>query len=158
MGGFARHLLTAISFMHDRGIIHRNLHPGVIYLRRPSRGVSLKIADFDYARVANLKSIAGEAGELGTHGYVAPELWMTDDYDHRVDIFSAGAMLFELYSGKKLYNDLPEMLRHREVWRQKRKWIEDASMRDLFEAMLDVDLDKRQAGFDDALAYFSERY
>lgn len=155
MKQFARHLLTAISFMQERGIIHRNLHPQVVYLRHPSTGVSLKIADFDYARVANLKSIAGEPGEVGTQGYIAPELWMSDEYDYRVDIFSAAAMLFELFCGKKLYQSLSEMLDHDAIWQKKCEQIEDPELARILTKMIATAPEGRQDGFDRAVAYFA---
>lgn len=155
MKQFAHHLLSAISYMHARGIIHRNLHPQVIYLRHPSTGVSLKIADFDYARVANLKSIACDAGEFGTHGYIAPELWMTDDYDHRVDIFSAAAMIYELFTGRKLYNSLSEMLKHDAIWQERRESVACEVLREILSMMIATEPEGRQAGLERALIYFA---
>lgn len=154
---FAKHLLKGISFMHSRDIIHRNLHPGVIYLTNSRSGVPLKIADFDYARVAHLKSIAGQISDLGTEGYAAPEMWMEETYDHRVDIFSAGVILFEMFTGMHLYSDLPQMLRHDEVWAQKRDLVDDDDLRALLDGMLSSDPDGRNAGFEAALEYFSAR-
>lgn len=158
MGQIARHLLSAISFMHQRNIIHRNLHPGVVYMRHPASGTSLKIADFDYARVAKLKSITAQLGEFGAEGYVAPELWRAESYDHRVDIFSAGAMLFELFSGRRLFDDMTEIVRHKQLWAKKRQWIEDRTARRHFDKMVSTDLDARQRGFDAALKYFSDNF
>ncbi|QDG53142.1 hypothetical protein FIV42_21065 [Persicimonas caeni] len=153
-GRFAKHLLKAISFMHSRDIIHRNLHPGVIYLTNSEEGVPLKIADFDYARVANLKSIAGQISDLGTEGYAAPELWMEDGYDFRVDIFSAGVILYELFTGRYFYADLPEMLRHDEVWQEKRELLDDPILRSLLDKMVSSDPDARSVGLQEALEHF----
>ncbi len=157
-GRYAKHLLKAISFMHSRDIIHRNLHPGVIYLTNSQQGVPLKIADFDYARVANLKSIAGQISDLGTEGYAAPELWMEDGYDFRVDIFSAGVIIYELFTGRYFYADLPEMLRHEEVWQEKRHFIEDPQLRQWLDQMVSSDPDERTAGLEAAVEYFESKY
>ena len=156
IGRYAKHLLKAISFMHSRDIIHRNLHPGVVYLTDTENGVPLKIADFDYARVANLKSIAGQISDLGTEGYAAPELWMEDGYDYRVDIFSAGVMLYELFTGRYFYADLPEMLRHDEVWQEKRDLVADPRLRKLLDKMVSSNPEDRTAGFEAALELFDE--
>lgn len=158
MGEFARHLLTAISYMHQRNITHRNLHPGVIYLRHPSSGVPLKIADFDYARVSHLRSITAELGRFGAQGYVAPELWKGEPYDHRVDMFSAGAMLFELFTGQRIYQDLAEMVRHEAIWSEKRLELKSRAMRQFFDKLLSPDLELRESGFQTALAYFNRRF
>jgi tRNA A-37 threonylcarbamoyl transferase component Bud32 len=152
---FAKHLLKAIAFMHSRDIIHRNLHPGVIYLTNSTSGVPLKIADFDYARVANMRSIAGQISDLGTEGYAAPELWMEEGYDHRVDIFSVGVMIFELFTGRYLYRDLPEMLRHDEVWAEKRRYIDDSGLREVLDRLVASNPDERAKGFDFAQRFFA---
>lgn len=156
MRGYSKYLLEALAYMHGRDIIHRNLHPGVVYLTNSRSGVPLKVADFDYARVAYLKSIAGQISDLGTEGYAAPELWMDDGYDHRVDIFSAGVILFELFAGCHLYADLPEMLRHQEVWADKRDWIADAQLREMLDKMVSDDPDARTQGFEAARRYFDD--
>lgn len=158
LGRYSKHLLKAISFMHQREIIHRNLHPQVIYLTREGDSVPLKIADFDYARVANLKSIAGQISDLGTEGYAAPELWMEDDYDHRVDIFSAGVIIYELFTGRFLYSDLPEMLRHEEVWLEKRDLLDDPDLVEVLDRLLATDPEPRTGALEDAIALFDARY
>ncbi len=151
------HLLNAVSFMHSRNIVHRNLHPGVVYMTNSKSSVPLKIADFDYARVANLKSIAGHISDLGTEGYAAPELWKEDDYDHRIDLFSVGVILFELLSGRFLYRNLPEMLRHEEVWATKRNIIEDEEIREVLDLLVSTDPCERTTGLEGALRVFEAR-
>lgn len=151
---FSKHLLKAVSFMHSRDIIHRNLHPGVIYLTDSEQGVPLKIADFDYARVASLHSIAGQISDLGTEGYAAPELWMEEGYDQRVDIFSVGVIIFELFTGRFLYSDLPEMLRHEEVWAEKRHDIDDPELREILDRLVATDPAERSPGLEAALEFF----
>ncbi len=132
----AVHLLQGVKFMHERGIVHRNLHPGVIYMTGDAGGVPLKITDFDYARVIQLPSIEGTFDEMGTEGYSAPELWRRNDYDHRVDIFSVGAILFELLTGQRLYQSLTEMVNHDSTWATRRELLDDEISRDLLDHLL----------------------
>lgn len=155
--GFCKHLVRAVSFMHEHRITHRNLHPKVIYLTRSDAPVPFKIADFDYARVASLKSIAGQLSDLGTEGYAAPELWKDEDYDHRVDIFSIGTIIFELLTGKCLFCNLPEMLRHEEVWQEKRTWIDDPDLRAVVGRLIATEPSERSEGLKDGLDLFEER-
>lgn len=153
---YAHHLIQAVSFMHARKIIHRNLHPGVIYLTRSMASVPLKIADFDYARVGNLKTIAHELQSIGTDGYRAPELWVDDVHDHRVDIFSLGAIVFELLVGQPLFENMSDILQQEEIWRERRRLLPDDRVRAVLDAMIDADVQRRVAHLDDALALFRE--
>ena len=153
---FAKHLLQAISFMHEREIVHRNLHPKVVYLTRDGDDVPLKIADFDYARVANLRSITGELSDLGAEGYAAPEVWSEDGYDHRIDLYSAGVILFELFTGRFLFGGLSEMLRPAEVWREKRELVDDPELRDVLDLLISTEPKQRSRGLKEALELFDE--
>ncbi|MFU8806181.1 MAG: NERD domain-containing protein kinase family protein [Bradymonadaceae bacterium] len=153
---FARHLVQAVSFMHSRDIIHRNLNPGVIYLTESPQTVPLKIADFDYARVGDLQSIAQELTCIGTQGYRAPELWLDQDYDHRVDIFSVGVIIYELLAGRSLYGNISDILQHSEIWKERRRLLPDDRVRTVLDAMVDGDFHARVDHLEDALALFCE--
>lgn len=154
---FCKHLVRAVSYLHEHKITHRNLHPEVIYVTRSSSPVPFKIADFDYARVASLKSIAGQLSNLGTEGYSAPELWKDEEHDHRVDIFSIGAIIFELLTGKCLFCSLPEMLRHEQVWDEKRHWVEDDQLRSVLDQLVSPQPAERSEGLDEAVGLFDDR-
>ena len=147
------HLLRAVQFMHNRGIIHRNLRPGVIALTRESQeGVPFKITDFDYARMVELPSIDGMSAELGADGYAAPELWQRESYDHRVDIFSVGVIAFELFTGEPLYTSLGEMLDYEDTWLAKRGQVPKAEVRDLLDQLLQGDPNERPSDLSEAIA------
>lgn len=106
----ALQLLAGLAAAHARGIVHRDLKPENIFIT--SDGV-VKILDFGLA-----KRIGGAAGDddqsatrpqtlggmvLGTLGYMAPEQARGRDADHRADIFSAGAILFEMLTGQRAF-------------------------------------------------------
>ncbi len=131
----ALHMLRAVESIHCRGVVHRNLHPDVFYLS-PDRDVPFRLADFDYARVASLQSIADEMGELGTQGYVAPEIWKREPHDHRADIYSLGVMLFELLTGDPLYRGMNEILDHKTTWRERRSALHPPAIRRALDTML----------------------
>jgi serine/threonine-protein kinase len=133
--------------MHDEGIVHRNLNPDVIYLAE-ARGegdsdVPLRLADFDYARMTQLRSIAGGLSAIGTEGYAAPEIWNGDEHDYRADVFSLGSVLFELLAGETLFSGISEVLDYRSVWREKRSRVGPARLRSLLDEMLVGDPDER---------------
>jgi serine/threonine protein kinase len=134
---YMEHLCLAVSSMHRAGIVHRGLYPGVVYLQPEGSEVPVKVADFDFARVDMLDSIAGELGEIGRDGYAAPELLLGEgEHDERVDVFSVGAILYELVTGRALYEDVTWVLRHREMWQRQRLLVTDLEVRELLDGLL----------------------
>lgn len=142
----AYHLVEALATIHEAGIVHRNLSPEVIYLTEGEAKVPLKIADFDCARVTQLESIAEALSQVGTSGYKAPEMWLDADYDHRVDIFSVGAILFELMTSQVLFRGPGTLLNPDEVWKQRCDQVEDKAIRSVIGAMVASDVDRRSQG------------
>lgn len=152
---YARDLCKAVSYMHSQRVVHRNLHPGVVYVISAEQDPSLKIADFDFARMSQLESIAGSVPKIGTDGYTAPELWQRRrKHDHRVDIFAVGAILFELLSGQPLYDDPGQIVRHQEIWEAKRDALPNKSTADLLARLLAADPDERIDGLEEAVSFF----
>ena len=84
-------LLDALQYAHERGIWHRDIKPANLILTSNDQ---LKVADFGIARLESPSCQA--ATTLGTPGYIAPETYLTDSFDHRVDVFAAGAVLYQL--------------------------------------------------------------
>ncbi|RLN39408.1 hypothetical protein C2845_PM01G08670 [Panicum miliaceum] len=91
-----RQILKGIAFMHQRGILHKDIKPENILVEQD---LTIKIADFGTAKVpvgANRSGFAG--GVYGTRPYAAPELVNTCNcIDDKVDIFSAGMIYCELF-------------------------------------------------------------
>jgi serine/threonine protein kinase/tetratricopeptide (TPR) repeat protein len=96
-------VLSALAALHARGVIHRDLKPGNIFLS--THGV--KVLDFGLAKPA-----VGEKTELqltqtgvvmGTPRYMAPEQWDGRPATPASDQFAAGAVLFEMLSGRPAY-------------------------------------------------------
>jgi len=98
-------MLAALSALHTRGIIHRDLKPSNVFLT--PHGV--KLLDFGLARpeiddARHTMSAITQAGMLvGTPRYLAPELVTGDGIDARSDLFAAGAILFEMLSGRPAF-------------------------------------------------------
>lgn len=90
-------IFDAIEFMHSNGIAHRDLKPENILL---DKDFNLKIADFGFATYfyRNEQRIRLRT-ELGTRGYMAPEIAATHRYDQKVDIFALGVIMFICSSG-----------------------------------------------------------
>ncbi len=132
------HLVEALQTLHDAGIVHRNLSPQVFYLTG-EESIPFKIADFDFARVSQLESIADAISHIGTDGYKAPELWLDEDYDHRVDIFSAGAILFELLTSEVLFQAPGALLEPEESWKERKDLVDNPELRRAIRGMISSD-------------------
>lgn len=86
----------AVHFAHDRGVLHRDLKPANILLRED--GVP-RVADFG---VAKLDDVPGEAGHgVGTIDYMSPEQAAGHDVTRAADVWSLGAILYELLAGTR---------------------------------------------------------
>jgi serine/threonine-protein kinase len=90
-------VLGALEFAHAHGVVHRDVKPANILLVKTGL---VKIADFGIARIESSDlTIAGDI--LGTPSYMSPEQLAGKPVDGRSDLFSAGAVLFELLSGSR---------------------------------------------------------
>jgi eukaryotic-like serine/threonine-protein kinase len=110
----AKQIVEALEFAHDRGIIHRDLKPGNIKIT--PEGV-VKVLDFGLAKVLEDEPLNSSLANsptmtmghthagmiLGTAAYMSPEQAVGRPVDRRSDVFSFGAVLYEMLAGKSAF-------------------------------------------------------
>lgn len=107
----------ALAEAHAMGIVHRDLKPANLFLTRASDGAPfIKVVDFGISKFLDERLFSDESKQgplevtnaftvLGSPRFMAPEqLRSSKDVDHRADLWSVGAVLFQLLSGRHAFN------------------------------------------------------
>jgi Tol biopolymer transport system component len=110
---YATQIASGLAAAHDKGVVHRDLKPENLFITRDGR---IKILDFGLAKLREPEPLAagvtmaatrnlqtGVGVVLGTAGYMSPEQVRAQPVDHRTDIFSFGAVLYEMISGARAF-------------------------------------------------------
>jgi CheY-like chemotaxis protein/predicted Ser/Thr protein kinase len=93
----AKQVCQGLAEAHRLGVVHRDLKPQNIMIDREGNA---RIMDFGIARSVKAKGITDEGTVIGTPEYMSPEQVEGKDVDGRSDIYSLGAVLFEMVTGR----------------------------------------------------------
>ncbi len=115
-GGYALQIAHGLIAAHERNIVHRDLKPENLFLTNDSR---IKILDFGVAKlqpsaeekrsIEALTTVTKHGALVGTVAYMSPEQLRIKPVDHRSDIFSFGAILYEMMGGQRAFRGETEV-------------------------------------------------
>ena len=101
-------LLDALHYAHNSTVWHRDIKPANIMVMSNGR---IKLTDFGIARLESADRTRTNV-IMGTPGYIAPELYLGGHVDHRMDIFAAGVLFYQLLARKSPFRGGPEAIMH----------------------------------------------
>ncbi|XP_060105176.1 serine/threonine-protein kinase Chk2 [Heteronotia binoei] len=144
-------MLLAVQYLHEHGIIHRDLKLENVLLSSPEENCLIKITDFGQSKIIGETSLMQTL--CGTPNYLAPEVLTsagTAGYGRAVDCWSLGVILFMCLSGYPPFSDqnaqqsLREQITHGKFFYYTEKWKHVSKEAfDLVQKLLTVDVDKR---------------
>jgi ABC-type transport system substrate-binding protein len=109
----------ALDYSHSRGVLHRDIKPENIMVPRERRGpLHVRVMDFGLARADVHSRITHSGALVGTVTYLSPEQVTGGEVDHRSDIYSLGAVLYECLAGKPPFMGQAHSILHQIVYEE----------------------------------------
>merc|ERR1712070_821168 len=137
-----RNLMSAMAFVHSKGIMHRDLKPENILLASKVSNTDIKISDFGLAKISKdyPRRLPRSHSICGSDFYLAPEVIKQEEYGREIDIWSCGVVSYVVLSGSlpffhnvlhKLYRQIVErdLSFPEQAWRSVAKGAQDFILR-----------------------------
>jgi tetratricopeptide (TPR) repeat protein len=146
----------ALAFAHDRGVLHRDIKPGNLFLPG-GRCEDVKVLDFGIARVEDA-TITRTGAMIGTPAYVSPEQARAAELDARSDLFSLGCVFYECLTGRRAFDGpnpvavLTKVLFHRPSAPRVLEARIPAALSDLVEHLMEKNASARPGSADEMVA------
>src|SRR5687767_10192689 len=152
-----RELMFALGDIHEKGILHRDLKPQNLMFRRDG---SLAIVDFGIAKNIAAADRTGAGEVLGTPRYMSPEQVQGRALDLRTDIYSAGVLLYQMLTGRHLFDGETAMevaMHHLNT--QPAPLPEDlANYQRLIDKLIEKDRDARFRNADEVIGFLARNF
>jgi Tol biopolymer transport system component/predicted Ser/Thr protein kinase len=158
----ARQIAEALEAAHEKGITHRDLKPGNVKIKPDG---TVKVLDFGLAKMGGTPVVPSDASPtmtmgqteagmiLGTAAYMSPEQAKGKPVDQRADIYSFGAVLYEMVTGERLHHGETTTDVLASVIKEEPKWERvPPQLQRLLRRCLEKDPQKRQRHIGDVMA------
>jgi serine/threonine-protein kinase len=94
--GYLKQIAAALGAAHEMHVIHRDIKPANILVEPSGR---VLVTDFGVSKILSEDASQQTLALVGTPQYMSPEICLGEEFDHRTDIYSLGALFFEMLTG-----------------------------------------------------------